>query len=270
MTINENKPTIILVCGAWHRPSHYKQLAESLESRGFSVHQPENVTAGEASAIKGKTHLDDVAIISRAMEAPLSAGKDIVLVCHSYGGIPGSAAVEGHQCHERQEKGLKGGIKHVVFITSFALPAKGLSLRTAIGGTYGPFMDRTVSDPYMKRYAFSLIAVKDDVIILNDKAGDALYNGIDDETTRRALSDCVHQSTASFETAASFVAPDITVPKTYVGCENDQAVPIEGQLAMAGAMGDSVRIEKLPSGHSPQLNPEFLPQLVDIIERAAR
>ncbi|KAJ3548514.1 hypothetical protein NM208_g977 [Fusarium decemcellulare] len=252
MTINENKPVIILVCGAWHRPSHYKQLAESLESRGFSVHQPENVTAGDASAIKGKTHLDDAAVINRAMEAPLSAGKDIVLVCHSYGGIPGSAAVEGRQCHERQDKGLQGGIKHVVFITSFALPAKGMSLRTAIGGTYGPFMDRT-----------------DDVIVLNDKAGDTLYNDIDEETTRRALSDCVHQSTASFETAASFVAPDITVPKTYVGCENDQAVPIEGQLAMAGAMGDSVRIEKLSSGHSPQLNPEFVPRLVDIIERAA-
>lgn len=80
------------------------------------------------------------------------------------------------------------------------------------------------------------------------------------------LADCVYQSTASFETPSEFVAPDIAVPKTYVACENDRAIPIEGQLAMAGAMGDTVKIKRLAAGHSPYLHPEFLSRLVEIID----
>lgn len=139
------KPTIVLVHGAWHLPNHYTMLKDKLTQRGFTVIQPRNASVGQVSDIKGKTHLDDVAAIHEAMESLLNDGKEIIVVCHSYGGIPGSAAVEGYQVHERRDKSLKGGIKHVVYVASFALPAKGLSLKTAIGGTYGPFMDRTVS-----------------------------------------------------------------------------------------------------------------------------
>lgn len=142
---NPEKPTIVLVHGAWHLPSHYNMLKDKLTERGFAVIQPRNASVGQASDIKGKTHLDDVAAIHEAMESPLSDGKEIIVICHSYGGIPGSAAVEGYQIHERRDKGWKGGIKHIVYVASFALPARGLSLKTAIGGTYGPFMDRTVS-----------------------------------------------------------------------------------------------------------------------------
>ncbi|RSM10394.1 hypothetical protein CDV31_007270 [Fusarium ambrosium] len=243
------KPTIVLVHGAWHLPSHYTMLKEKLTERGFTVIQPKNASVGQVSEIKGKTHLDDVAAIHKAMESSLNDGKEIIVVCHSYGGIPGTAAVEGYQLHERREKGLKGGIKHIVYVASFALPAKGLSLKTAIGGTYGPFMERT-----------------DDYLPLNENAKNAFYHDIKSELADRMLADCVYQSTASFETPSEFVAPDITVPKTYVACENDQAIPIEGQLAMAGAMGDTVKIERLPSGHSPYLDPGFASRLVEIID----
>ncbi|KAF4973945.1 hypothetical protein FZEAL_9092 [Fusarium zealandicum] len=236
MATNDNKPVIVLIHGAWHRPSHY----------------PENPSSGEAADSKGKTHLDDVAAIRESMEGPLTAGKDIVLVCHSYGGIPGSAAVEGYQAHERLDKGLQGGIKHVVYIAAFALPVRDLSLRMAVGGTYGDFMDRT-----------------DDVLLLNDNAQNTFYGDIDSEMATRMIANCVPQSTASLETPSSFVATDVVVPTTYMVCEKDRVIPVEGQMAMAGAMGETVRIEKLDSGHSPFLKPEILPQLVDIIERAA-
>lgn len=80
------------------------------------------------------------------------------------------------------------------------------------------------------------------------------------------LANCEYQSTASFETPSQFVATDIAVPKTYVACENDRAIPIKGQLAMAGAMGDTVKIERLTTGHSPYLDPGFLSRLVEIID----
>ncbi|KAM5342263.1 hypothetical protein ACJ41O_013229 [Fusarium nematophilum] len=252
MASNDSKSVIVIVHGAWHRPKHYDGLKQGLADRGFSVIQPENVTSGAASDIAGKTHLDDVAVIHQAMEEPLAAGQEITIVCHSYGGIPGSAAVEGYQIHERREKGLPGGVRHVVFVTSFALPAKNLTLLMALGGEYGDFLER-----------------RDDILALTENARKAFYNDLDPETTSRAFDDCVYQSTASSETAVPFVAADIAVPKTYVACENDAAIPIEGQLAMAGAMGETVRIEKLDSGHSPFLNKEALPKLVDILARVA-
>jgi len=138
------RPVIAIIQGAWHRKPHYEAFAQALTSKGYTVLQPEKVTAGQVEAIKGKTHRDDVEVIRKTLQPSLDEGKRIVLVCHSYGGIPGSTAAEGYQIHEREAKGLKGGIVHVVYVSSFALPVKGLSLFTAIGGTYGPFLDRTV------------------------------------------------------------------------------------------------------------------------------
>lgn len=145
MSTNSEKPVIAIVQGAWHRASHYKGLVQSLTNKGFTVLQPNNVTAGNDENIKGKTHIDDVRTIRESLQPALDAGKRIVLICHSYGGIPGSAAVEGYQVHERQAKGLSGGISHVIYIAAFALPVKGLSLLSAAGGQHGSFLDRTVS-----------------------------------------------------------------------------------------------------------------------------
>jgi alpha-beta hydrolase superfamily lysophospholipase len=141
------KPVVAMVQGAWHRSIHYEAFAQSLTTKGFTVLQPDNVSAGKVDDIKGKTHMDDVKVIRKILQPSLDEGKRIVLVCHSYGGIPGSAAVEGYQLHEREAKGLSGGIIHVVYVASFALPVKGLSLLATVGGTFGPFLDRTVRHP---------------------------------------------------------------------------------------------------------------------------
>ncbi|KAG4276003.1 hypothetical protein FPRO04_08122 [Fusarium proliferatum] len=253
MSTNSEKPVIAIVQGAWHRASHYKGLVQSLTDRGFIVLQPDNVTAGNDENIKGKTHLDDVKTIRQSLRPALDEGKRIVLICHSYGGITGSAAAEGYQVHERGAKGLSGGISHVVYIAAFALPVKGLSLLSAAGGQHGAFLDRT-----------------DDICYLNDKAQNAFYNDCTPEVGKKAISECVNHSTASLETPAYFVARDITVPKTYVVCEIDNAVPVQGQLAMVGAMGDTVSVEKIEAGHCPFLSEKTLPKVVEIIEKAAQ
>ncbi|KAI1017046.1 hypothetical protein LB504_007079 [Fusarium proliferatum] len=253
MSTKSEMPVIAIVQGAWHRASHYKGLVQSLNDKGFTVLQPNNVTADSDEDIKGKTHVDDVEAIRKSLQPALNEDKRIVLVCHSYGGIPGSAAVEGYQVHERQAKGLSGGISHVVYIAAFALPVKGLSLLSAAGGQHGPFLDRT-----------------DDICYLNDKAQNAFYNDCTPEVAKKAIGECVNHSTASLETPADFVATDITVPKTYVVCEIDNTVPVQGQLAMVGAMGDAVNVEKIAAGHCPFLSEKTLPKVVEIIERAAQ
>ncbi|KAF4444398.1 hypothetical protein FALBO_17234 [Fusarium albosuccineum] len=247
-----NKPVIVLVHGAWQRPAQYESLKDGLVGRGFSVLRPESATSGtDVTKVRGKTYLDDVAIIRRAIEEPLAAGKEVVLVCHSYGGIPTSAAAEGYQVHERREKRLPGGIKHIVYLAAFALPEKGLSLLKAIGGSYAPFMDN-----------------KGEVVALGEGAKDALFNDCDSETADRLLAGAVYQSSASFETPTTFAAADVAVPKTYVVCEEDHALPPDAQLAMVEALSNATPV-KVRAGHCVHLNAEALPKVLDAIETAA-
>ncbi len=54
-----------------------------------------------------------VAKIRQALEWGVRDGKDIVLVVHSYGGVPGNEAVQGYSKAERQKQGKQGGVSHI-------------------------------------------------------------------------------------------------------------------------------------------------------------
>ncbi|KAI1018650.1 hypothetical protein LB503_005532 [Fusarium chuoi] len=250
-----SKPTIVIIHGGWQRQYQYEALAQALLEKGFEV--------------KGKTYLDDVAVIRDIIEVPLAAGEELILVCHSYAGIPTSAAVEGYQVHERKEQGLPGGIKHIVYLAAVALPAKGLSLLAAIGGSYPPWMDKQVCAVLIASSAYSHHGEKGDVITVNENGKNALFNDYDSQTASRLLAGCVYQSTSSLETPSTFAAVDVAVPKTYVVCELDQAVPVEAQLGMAGALGEGTNIVRVQSGHSVYGNHKVLPDLLNVIEQAA-
>lgn len=140
------KPIIVLVHGAWQRQEHLSRLRETLVQRDFMVLQPENASAGnDVNSVRGKTHLDDVSIIHKTISPALDAGEEMIIVCHSYGGIPASAALESFQIGERRAHGLPGGIIHIVYLAAVALPAKGMSLLAALGGQWPEFMDVKVS-----------------------------------------------------------------------------------------------------------------------------
>ncbi|KAL6912616.1 hypothetical protein FSST1_010376 [Fusarium sambucinum] len=249
----ETKPIIVLVHGAWQTAAQWQPLAKVLTSDGFTVLQPQNATSGtDVAAIRGKTYRDDVSIIHSAIEPHLAASKEIVVVCHSYGGVPASAVAEGYQVHERRARGLSGGIKHIVYLAAFAFPARELSLLMALGGDYAPFMNN-----------------KGDVIALGDGAKDALYNDTEPELANQLLAAGGYQSTASFETPQTFAAVDVAVPKTYVLAEDDHALPPVAQEGMINALSD-VSIVRVAAGHCIHLNPKITPTLVEAIEAAAQ
>jgi hypothetical protein len=80
----------------------------------------------------------------------LNAGKEIVLVAHSYGGTPGCSATENHTIAERSARGEKGGIKAILFIASILVSKRGTTLAEALGpqdSGANPYMDIKVCDP---------------------------------------------------------------------------------------------------------------------------
>ncbi|MCJ1471353.1 hypothetical protein MMC07_010001 [Pseudocyphellaria aurata] len=113
-----SKPTLVIVPGAFHSPSHYGELIARL-------HQSEWPTLCLAlpSLNPSDPHQADVAgdsafIRERMLLPLLEAGKDILLVMHSYGGIPGSCAATGLSKSERASQGHEAGIVGIVYIAA--------------------------------------------------------------------------------------------------------------------------------------------------------
>jgi hypothetical protein len=69
---------------------------------------------------------DDAAFIAKEAERLADEGKDVILVGHSYGGVPVTQSAKGLGTKERQKQGKTGGIVNLAYITSL-VPAVGTS-----------------------------------------------------------------------------------------------------------------------------------------------
>lgn len=144
------KPVFVLAPGAWHQAApSYAPIIPQLQSAGYEVHTVEYPSVGAEPPTK--TMYDDADAV-RAVLAPLiDAGRKVVLVVHSYGGLVGAEAVRG--LDEKQ----KEGILLLVYLSAFVTP-KGLSILQMLGGQPLPWMDFQVFFP---SYIFYLFREKD-------------------------------------------------------------------------------------------------------------
>jgi len=114
------KPTIVLVPGAWHQPAIYSGVVENLSKAGYS-----SVSLPLPSVGANPPHSDfsgDVAAIRNCLTNLVSEEKDVILVVHSYSGLPGGEAPKGLAKKDRESHGLKGGVIRYVVINGFATP----------------------------------------------------------------------------------------------------------------------------------------------------
>lgn len=130
----DRRPTVLLVHGSWHRPGHYERLVRQLEQLGFEVVCPALPSIGKDCL--GKSWHDDAHHIQETALQLFVKKKQVVLLAHSYGGIPAAAATEGLTRLERAAAGLPGGFCHVIYISAFALPVREMSLLQAVGGSF--------------------------------------------------------------------------------------------------------------------------------------
>jgi pimeloyl-ACP methyl ester carboxylesterase len=136
LIMSTTKPAVVLVHGAWHRPLHYALLAYRLRRAGYDVAAPANASVGAPTEIAGKTHLDDAAAVVAAMRPFLDAGREVVLVAHSYGGTVAGEVVVGNTVEERKAAGKSGGVKGILYIAAYVLSDKGKSHFEALVGGF--------------------------------------------------------------------------------------------------------------------------------------
>ena len=124
------KPVLVFIHGAFFAASCWDSVRSS-----FEKHSYETLAFSLPSVSIGSTvtsHYEDTAVIRETL-LQLIEGKnrDVVLVMHSYGGVPGSEAVEGLEKSRRGK--TKGGVIHCVYIAAYLVPV-GVSILDLLAG----------------------------------------------------------------------------------------------------------------------------------------
>jgi pimeloyl-ACP methyl ester carboxylesterase len=114
------KPTIILTPGSWHVPAHFQPTTDVLISHGYKVVGVRTPSVRDSGPYTANLSAD-AAAVSSAILTEVDQANEVVLVMHSYGGVPGSAAVEGLSKSDREKKGLKGGVIRLVYLAAIVL-----------------------------------------------------------------------------------------------------------------------------------------------------
>ena len=220
--------TFVLVHGAWHGAWCWRRIRPLLSARGHQVHAPDLPGHGDDPAPASDQTLDSYA---QRIGAVVSAcGDPVVLVGHSLGGLVISAVAES----------MPEQVRRLVYLTAF-LPRDGDSLVSICS-----------VDPDNPLNAASL------------RTPDRKCVTVDPERVRELFyADCPAEDVAFAQArlgpeplGTMFQTVQVTpqrfgrVPRTYIHCTHDVALPLFVQQQMVAA-SPCERVLTLPTGHSP-------------------
>ncbi len=139
MVISSSKPTLVIVPGGWHPPSAYRRFATHLEDAGYPTLTAPYPSCNSTTPKTATCGEDARSLRQQLLPLIDSEGKDVVLLSHSYGGIPAAGAAYGLSKNARSKASKKGGILGLVYMSAFAVP-EGASLVEFLGGKHAPYL----------------------------------------------------------------------------------------------------------------------------------
>ncbi|PVH72729.1 alpha/beta-hydrolase [Cadophora sp. DSE1049] len=218
---SSTKPTIVILHGAWHSAVHFGPLISLLTKAGYPAICPTQPTYNAQPPTKDL--YDDANLVQSILKQLIEEEeKNVIVVMHSYGGVVGTQA------------GLKGGVKHLLYMTAFVVKL-GDTLAQTFGGSLPPFIpiedgSCNMMDPKLR-----------------------FYNDLPPEDQDRWVAELrPYPAAASYTTLTN--AGYEYVPCTYLFCKNDQGLLIEYQRAMVEDVGVKMKEISCGSGHSPFLS----------------
>ncbi|KAG8156303.1 hypothetical protein KVR01_013838 [Diaporthe batatas] len=242
---------VLLVTGAWHVPSHYRKLIDSLESRGIRTVCPTLPTNNNAVP-PNKTFEDDVRLIRDLAASEAAKGTRLTVVAHSYGGAVSTAAL-GELAFPVDSDGdtVKGGVVDLLYVTTCP-PSEGQSMASIFGGVLPP-----------------MFHPQPDGTLQMDNPEYFFYNDLSPEETKKAVGMLVaHQVEAQFApvNCAPGMAAFRTIPTSYLVCEGDTAMlPQFQEMAIEKLRGEGVdvRVFRCNGGHNAFMSvPEEVTEVI--------
>lgn len=129
------KPEIVIVPGAWQIEPSWALFRSYLKKAGYNVSQVTLPSVGVSL-----TGLDtDVSATQAVIDPLLEEGKEVVVLCHSMGGLVAANSMESRDIASRSVGGLEGGIIQLIYLAAFITPA-GYSLFNLMGNGYFDWM----------------------------------------------------------------------------------------------------------------------------------
>lgn len=128
------KPSIVFLPGAWHTAECFDALTPYLKEVGYDTYPLTLPSVSEPDPIRS---LDpEIEHVHKTIIPLIEDGQDVIIVCHSYGGVPGSSSVKGLSKKDRAAQGKLGGVSAMVYICSWMIE-EGQTIRGCGGGKGG-------------------------------------------------------------------------------------------------------------------------------------
>ncbi|SDT11048.1 alpha/beta hydrolase [Microlunatus soli] len=226
---DSSRPAVVLVHGAWHAPWHWHQVVDRLRNSS----QPAVDTVDLPSCSSGGDLHDD----ATAIRTTLDRYDDVLLVAHSYGGIPATEAATGHPA-----------VRELLYLSAYMA-----DLGESLGG-FEP------ADEPLNIHPRTDCEMLDDgtVIMKPDRAAEVLFHDCPDP-------DSAVDHLRPMTLAAIGQSPDSVawkeIPSSYVVTTADRATAVSVQRRLSDRAG---RVFEIDCGHSSFLaRPDRVTEIID-------
>ena len=229
------KDTYVLVHSAWLGAWQWENVAKILKEKGHTVLTPDLPGHGNDTTPPANITMDNY--VKTLTDLLDKQDESVILVGHSFNGITVSRATE-----LRPDK-----VKKLVYLTAFLLPNGG-SFFNAVQGVKG---SKAVENFYLsedKTYA----------LVKEEEIQNAFAHDIPKEAFNKAKPYIVPEPAAPLMYELQITDEKFgQIPKYYIECTKDRAIPIEVQRAMY--TGKVVKSYSIHSSHTPNFSqPEKL------------
>ena len=253
MLFSGPKPHLVLIPGAWHTSACYDKIIPKLKARGYHTTA---LSLPSVDADPALTNTDaDVSHIRREVEKLVARGEEVVLVMHSYSGIPGTQATKSLSRSALARQNQSGGVIHLVYLTAMMVEE-------------GKSLSESRPTPTSPEAASNVMTVEHGKATLHNSI-EKFYHDIPPEEAQKYNSRLKTHSVATFMSPMTYAAYK-EIPSTYLMCKNDRMITYGLQREMvekAVAAGAQVDVVTCDAGHSPFLSQPDL--VVRLIARAA-
>jgi pimeloyl-ACP methyl ester carboxylesterase len=220
--------TFVLVHGAWHGGWCWRKVVPLLERAGHRALAPD--LPGHGSDRTPLAQVTLRAYADRVCQVAAGEREPVILVGHSMGGAVISQAAE--QCPD--------SVRTLVYLAAFLLPGGSSLFEAARGGEQGVLSSHLRPEPANGR-----------MLVADEGLVPSFYHDCSAEDVAFARARLVPQALeplgATLETSDARFG---RVPRVYVECLRDQAIPIALQRKLVAAM-PCRKVVSLDTSHSP-------------------
>ncbi|KAK5940390.1 hypothetical protein PMZ80_007810 [Knufia obscura] len=246
------KPTIVLIPGAWHYPQCFDLLVDRLHELNYETRQIKLKSVVTPDESRTRSHQEDVVVTREAIDPLIEQGKEVIVLGHSYGGRVVSEAALGLG----KQGSKQGGVVHLIYCCAFVIE-NGESI-------FSLMQNPTLAAGLPSHFA----AVEEDGVtlrVLEEHAIDTFYHDLEPVLAQKMVDNLGLHSFLAFKSSQEHCAHR-EIPTTYILCEQDRAIFPFVQQHMIEA-GDIKDVVKLNASHSPFLS--MPDEVVGIINRIA-